>query len=109
MRGLRARMDAAFVERVLARLGDSKLELDPRAQLPAFELDATELEVAEAIQLSAPSLAELLGNVTLDPDAVQRVAYALMLTRSLRTGSSARGPVHWRRDSAPPASRSASS
>jgi HD-GYP domain-containing protein (c-di-GMP phosphodiesterase class II) len=81
--GLRARGEDGTSQRVLERLGTAPIALAAGARADGYGFDLDESSAFEAIALSAPSLAQLMQNPLLDPDAARRVVYVLLLTRAL--------------------------
>jgi hypothetical protein len=100
MIGLRRRGGDMMRERLLERLGDEPLAIAQGMRGTGFGYDLDEASVFEAIALGEPTLPELLSNPLLDPEAVRRVVYLLLLTRGLVIGEavSQRPPI----DNPPP-------
>ncbi|MFO0567235.1 MAG: hypothetical protein U0263_16375 [Polyangiaceae bacterium] len=81
-RGMRENPEESAMDRVLTRLAGSALHLHPESDVEAFDFDATERTVADAIAASQASLPELV-EAGHDPDVIRRVVYLLMVTRCI--------------------------
>jgi len=86
-RGLRQYVDAARVDGLMARLGNTPLKLYFDAPVGRFKLDPHERGVVDMLRARPMPLSALLGCGLGDPKRVQRVVYGLALTRQLDLGS----------------------
>lgn len=77
---------SAFFEATLDRLQGVALKLHPQATVARFELEEDAQLVAEVLGLEPTTLAELLDIEGVPPDTVNKLVYALAITRQLDLG-----------------------
>ena len=87
-RGIRDHENPEAVRAVLASLGDTPLTLHEDADLAGFELAGAECDVCTALAAAQPlRLGELLGMNVAEPDLVNRLVHAFVVTRHLDLGT----------------------
>ncbi|MEO7038084.1 MAG: DnaJ domain-containing protein [Polyangiaceae bacterium] len=102
-RGVREYAHAGHLADVLERFGDQIIQLHVDAPIRRFRFEKREQAVIDVLRAKPQSLPELLGRGLANEAYVQRLVYAMILTRQLETGIPGVEPIGV--DEAPSSSR----
>ncbi len=92
-RGVRGHSDENVVRSVCNGLGPTAIRLHPEAQLARFYFDNTERTLVDVLRVKPQSLAELVARELGPTELVQRLIYALTISRQLDLGPAQPPPV----------------
>lgn len=92
-RGVRGHSDENTVRSVCSGLGPTAIRLHPEAQLARFYFDNTERTIVDVLRVKPQSLAELVARELGPSELVQRLIYALTISRQLDLGPAQPPPI----------------
>ncbi len=92
-RGVRGHSDENVVRSVCNGLGPTAIRLHPEAQLARFYFDNTERTLVDVLRVKPQSIAELVARELGPTELVQRLIYALTISRQLDLGPAQPPPV----------------